>query len=400
MEYACTRSFPQLMTSPHFIGPSPPPKSTELTSATLGQFFSVTGVQSPLPSLHAFNNLIIPTSLASHLDLTSYPQNPESFLSIPSTYPNEEPMRLDETTAFANASTNSLNTTSVDASLANNSLQHYVNPLDITLQPGPLVPFYNFPNVYNDSPHLDGNYSNTSSIAHDSETPPFANTLANCLNTTFASTANDSLQHNVNPIDITLQPSTESGCNEPDSVRPAGKNRNENRHRGRHSTHNESNTSSDTTESGSDESDSTDSDSDKMDDSSSPSNTLNKCCRPSSPVTSKRLGSNAMNDSSSGPTTSNKHCRSSSVPSNRLGSKENPIDVDIVVSLFEPIVIQEYVRTFIFQPAYTENTLQVKKEMISLPLETNPPIMGNRLYTVFDVTGKPESITPSFHVSR
>jgi hypothetical protein len=51
--------------------------------------------------------------------------------------------------------------------------------------------------------------------------------------------------------------------------------------------------------------------------------------------------------------------------------------------------------------AYAENTLQVKKEEISLPLETDPPVIkGNRSYTIFDVTGKPESLTPSFHVSQ
>ena len=54
---------------------------------------------------------------------------------------------------------------------------------------------------------------------------------------------------------------------------------------------------------------------------------------------------------------------------------------------------------FTLQFAHAENTLQVKKEEISLPLKANPPIEGNRPYTAFDVTGEPKSFTPSFHVS-
>jgi len=61
--------------------------------------------------------------------------------------------------------------------------------------------------------------------------------------------------------------------------------------------------------------------------------------------------------------------------------------------------MREYVWVLILQFAYAENTSQVKKEEISLPVEANPPIKGNRSYTVFDVTGQPKSFTPSFHVS-
>jgi len=72
--------------------------------------------------------------------------------------------------------------------------------------------------------------------------------------------------------------------------------------------------------------------------------------------------------------------------------------VDIVTSLFEPTVIREYVWTFILQLTYAENTLQVKKKQISIPLETTPLVKGDRSYTVFDVTGEPKAVTPSFHI--
>lgn len=99
------------------------------------------------------------------------------------------------------------------------------------------------------------------------------------------------------------------------------------------------------------------------------------------------------------PDTSNKrHHSSSPVPGTKLGSKANPIDVDSVASLFEPKVTREYVRIFIFYSAYAEYRLQMKKESISLPLEANPPIKGNRSFTVYDVEGNPKSFTPSFHV--
>ena len=97
---------------------------------------------------------------------------------------------------------------------------------------------------------------------------------------------------------------------------------------------------------------------------------------------------------------SNKRLRSSSPSSRGLGSRQNPIDVDKVGSLFEPIVIREYVWAFIPRFTYAENTLQVKEEEISLPLRANPPIKGNKSYTFFDVTGEPKLFTPSFHVSR
>jgi hypothetical protein len=95
------------------------------------------------------------------------------------------------------------------------------------------------------------------------------------------------------------------------------------------------------------------------------------------------------------------HSRSPSPPVSQkgLGSKESPIDVDGLASLFEPIVTREYVGMFIFPSAYAKYMLQAKKEMISLPLETSPQIKGNKSYKVFDVMGRPESLTPSFHVS-
>lgn len=102
----------------------------------------------------------------------------------------------------------------------------------------------------------------------------------------------------------------------------------------------------------------------------------------------------------SAPKASNKrHHSSSSIPRTKLGSKENPIDVDSVASLFEPMVTREYVRIFFFSSAHAEYMLQMKKEIISLPHETNPPIKGNKSFTVYDVEGNPESFTPSFHVS-
>lgn len=45
-------------------------------------------------------------------------------------------------------------------------------------------------------------------------------------------------------------------------------------------------------------------------------------------------------------TSSTKRRRSLSPSSTRLGSKETPINVDTVASLFEPVVIREYVRAF------------------------------------------------------
>ena len=105
---------------------------------------------------------------------------------------------------------------------------------------------------------------------------------------------------------------------------------------------------------------------------------------------------------SSKPSTTNastKRRRSASPFSPRgLGSAENPINVEEIASLFEPIVIREYVWVLLLHLAHADNTLQVKKEEISLPLEANPPFKGNKSYTVFNVTGVPRSFTPSFHV--
>ena len=99
------------------------------------------------------------------------------------------------------------------------------------------------------------------------------------------------------------------------------------------------------------------------------------------------------------PDASTKRRRSSSpVFPRELGTKYTPIDVDEVTSLFEPTVIREYVWTFILQFTYAENTSQVKKEEISIPLETTPLVKGDISYTVFDVTGAPKALTPSFHV--
>ena len=99
------------------------------------------------------------------------------------------------------------------------------------------------------------------------------------------------------------------------------------------------------------------------------------------------------------PNASTKRRRSSSpVFPRELGTKETPINVDVVTSLFEPTVSREYVWTFLFQFAYAENTSQVKKEEISIPLETTPLVKGDRSYTVLDVTGEPKAFTPSFHV--
>jgi len=56
---------------------------------------------------------------------------------------------------------------------------------------------------------------------------------------------------------------------------------------------------------------------------------------------------------------------------------------------------------FFIHSTYAEYMLQIKKETISLSLEMNPPVIkGDRSYTVFDVEGKPEQLTPSFHVSQ
>jgi hypothetical protein len=55
------------------------------------------------------------------------------------------------------------------------------------------------------------------------------------------------------------------------------------------------------------------------------------------------------------PNASTKRRRSSSsVFLRELGTKETPIDVDVVTSLFEPTVIREYVWTFLLQFAYAE----------------------------------------------
>jgi hypothetical protein len=88
----------------------------------------------------------------------------------------------------------------------------------------------------------------------------------------------------------------------------------------------------------------------------------------------------------------------------KLGSIENPIDVDSIASLFEPTATKEYVWNFFIHFAYAsyaEYILQMKKESISFSLDINPPIIkGKKSYTVFDVEGNPESFTPSFHVSH
>ncbi|KAF8809712.1 hypothetical protein BYT27DRAFT_7222307 [Phlegmacium glaucopus] len=273
MQYTCTTSFPQLMSPPPFIGPSPPP-SIESTSATLGQILSAWEYGTETSSIEN-----------------------------------------DDGNSLANALSISLNTTFVGEPLANDAPQH---------TPSPLAPLNNFP----DSDfHFNNNDSDTSSDT------------------------------------------TESNHDEPDGVRPAGKDQNEGCHQDRHLAHNES----DSTESDSD-GHSTESDPYEMDGSSSSGNNSDKG--------SLTLKETAQASGTGDPKASNKRRRSSSpFPPKRPGFKENPIDVDSVALLFEPMVIREY----------------VKKEEISLPLETNPPIKGNRSYTVFDVTGKPESFTPSFH---
>lgn len=128
------------------------------------------------------------------------------------------------------------------------------------------------------------------------------------------------------------------------------------------------------------------------------------------PPTTKKSShlSNAKN-----PSASKKRPRSSSPISHssspisppKLGSKENPVDVDDFASVLEPMVSREYVRFLFFHwhSAYAEYTWQMKKEPISLLAETSqmtPLIRGDRLYTIYDVEGKPESVTPSFHVSH
>jgi hypothetical protein len=96
-----------------------------------------------------------------------------------------------------------------------------------------------------------------------------------------------------------------------------------------------------------------------------------------------------------------RHRSSSPIHPKKLGSMENPIDIDGIASLFEPIMIREYVWNLFIHSAHAKYMLQIKKETISLSLETNPPIIkGGKPYTVFDVKGKPESFTPSFHVSH
>ncbi|KIJ95662.1 hypothetical protein K443DRAFT_11213, partial [Laccaria amethystina LaAM-08-1] len=64
-----------------------------------------------------------------------------------------------------------------------------------------------------------------------------------------------------------------------------------------------------------------------------------------------------------------------------LGTKENPIELDRVASLFDPVAIREF----------------VKKEQISLSLEASPLIDRDETYTVFDVIGQPVSFIPKFH---
>jgi len=64
-----------------------------------------------------------------------------------------------------------------------------------------------------------------------------------------------------------------------------------------------------------------------------------------------------------GPNVSTKRRHSTSPISPRgLGSKENPFNVGRVGSLFEPILIREYVWAFILQFAYAENSLQEKNK--------------------------------------
>ena len=103
------------------------------------------------------------------------------------------------------------------------------------------------------------------------------------------------------------------------------------------------------------------------------------------------------------PNASKGHSSISPIYPKKLGSMENPIDVDSIASLFEPTATKEYVWNFFIHSAYTsyaEYILQIKKESISFSLEINPPIIkGEKSYTVFDVEGNPESFTPSFHVS-
>ena len=278
-----------------------------------------------------------------------------------------------------------------------------VNPVDITLQPSPMAPLHNFP-VFNfdfnnnDSPRSpDLNGSDTTESGQDEL---------------------DGKDRNEGRHDSTAERDSDG----PDVIQPDANHLGEGQSDG-HSTGSDSADDMDVSSNyGPPKSKKTTQASGAGD-----TNTLTKRHRLSSPIPSKKLGEGQSDGHSTGSDSDDmdvssnygspkskettqasgagdmnaltkRRRLSSPIPPKKLGSKQNPIDVDSVTSLFEPMVLREYVGTFIFQSAFAENMLQVKKEKISLPLEMNPPIKGNRSYTVFDVTGKLESFTPSFHV--
>lgn len=85
------------------------------------------------------------------------------------------------------------------------------------------------------------------------------------------------------------------------------------------------------------------------DDDDDPDSISAKSPRSSTPSNGSNVGAKETPQSSRSGIRKTKRRRSPSrAPPRTLGSKENPIDVDNVASLFEPIVIRDYVWAFIF----------------------------------------------------
>ena len=456
-QHVPTTSFPQLISPPHFIGPSPPQ-------------LSITGAQSSLPSVHPFIDPTVLSPLAPRIDPTeimtlSLPNstasnvqqqrllllpppiahrskpvqvvdtcltssirerlaarvqseifdpfiNTQSSSSAPQSSPSPpqhstplnpsstnfeahadrtvtSSIENDDRNSFANALAKNLNTAFAGAPPGNNSLPHTVNPLHLTLLSGALDPLHDFPNLdfdpnTNDPVDIGFDSKSSSDTSSDSDSSS-DNTERDYDEPDGARIAANAQGEGDWPATHSQSDFMEIDSDGPDVPRPTAKHpddgRSDERFAGNDSDPNEEFSSS-------------------CDDSDEgPSHKTPKTFTPSNGDDfdpKKRTRSSGAG----GPSVSTKRRRSPSPVFPRgLGSAENPIDVDQIASLFEPIVMREYVWVLILQFAYAENTSQVKKEEISLPVEANPPIKGNRSYTVFDVTGQPKSFTPSFHVS-
>ena len=372
MQYVPAISFPQLISPSHFIGPSPPHNTPrESRSVTVDQNLSTTGAQWSLLSAHPFINASTPSLFAQPMGTMtlSLPnssdcntQQQRLLLPPPSVH---APSVLSPTASSIAHHSELVQVvdTCLTSSIREQAKARVPQSSSSPPQCSPSWPPQSIPlnpSPANFEPQAD--HGVTSPIEDDDRSYFADALLAKTLNTAFADAppGNDSLQHTVNPLELTLQSGALGSLddfpdfdfdltdNDPTDVRS------------------DSESSSDTS-SGSDSSlDDTESDREygpstrRIRKGSFSGKSLDTESYPSPPAGTPKTSSPTNGDDrnskqttrasgAGGPNASTKRRRSSSpVSPRRLGSKENPINVDKIASLFEPIVIREYVWHLLF----------------------------------------------------